>query len=250
MKHYVHIPLLFLFCLLWRADAQPNTSLNSSVMRQNWIVSEWTGDDSSFAKERRRLEAAPLSQLQAVLHQGHRWGLSSPPKPAMWFSYGTAAYLSTTKWKRDATNDLVRAADWSTRIVSPPTPTYARLQFLLSTRGLPRPELKDIGLRLARRDAKDYDVRYYLCKSLVPDRIPANKALALRLCDEMQSLSPKRPSAYSARGSVYFRCWLARKEEKDRKGALSAYKHYLQLAPATDEFRSQAQRLITMLQKE
>ena len=219
------------------------------MLHQKWEVEPWTGNDVPYAKERRRLEEAPLTQIEAILREGQHWAPNSTPRPMDWFRYGTAAYVATTKWQRDAQNELTKAAVLSVQITSPATPTFSRLRFLLLARGLPQPELKNIGLRLAQRDPHDYDVRYYLCSSLVPDRIPANKPLALRLCAQMQQLAPKRASAYSAQGSVYFRCWLARRDKQNRQGALTAYKRYLQLAPVTDSFRPQAQRIIAQLEK-
>lgn len=247
MRTTSYITLATLLLLASSGTNAQTVSSSGSPMVQSWETAEWNGDDAPFARERKLLENASVAQLEVLLHKGRAWPSNFIPLPLDWFRYGTATYVLTTKWKHDVQNDLMHAIAWSGRISAPATPTFARLQFLLQARGIPHPDFKSIGLRLAQRDPRDYDVRYYLCNSLMPDQIPANKPLALRLCDQMQRLAPNRPSAYSAQGSIYFRCWLARRSGTDRQKSITAYNRFLQLASKNDPFRPQAQRLIAMM---
>lgn len=90
-------------------------------------------------------------------------------------------------------------------------------------------------------------MRYLLTNLLRPESNTSDKELAFQNLREMARLQPNRPSLYSITGSVYFRLWLAGRDEVDRQRASAAYNRYLQLTPRSDLFRAQAQRLIDML---
>lgn len=215
-----------------------------------WTTEKWSGDDAPYTATRRALEGA--SQQELKTHIAKTAPVLAKPNPAAKtvFLYGYAAYLLATKLHTpDSEQPLAAALRAMERSKSPDTYNYARLHFLLVARRGPFAPLRDVGIRLAQKDASDYDVRYYLNNLLKPGVKNEDKVLALRLCQQMIQLDPKRPSAHAALGWTYFRSWLTGKKPDDAEKSIAAYRKYLQLAPANDTFRPQAQSIIAMMQK-
>ena len=215
-----------------------------------WTTEKWSGDDAPYVTTRRTLERASQQELKAHIAKTAP-ALAKPNAPAKTvFLHGYAAYLLATKFHiSNSEQHLGASLRAMERGRSPDAYNYARLHFLLVARRGPFAPLRDVGLRLAQKDASDYDVRYYLNNLLKPGVKNEDKVLAIRLCRQMIKLDPKRPSAHAALGWTYFRSWLTGKKPDDAEKSIAAYRKYLQLAPADDVFRPQAQNIIAMMQK-
>lgn len=99
------------------------------------------------------------------------------------------------------------------------------------------------------REPDDYDVKFRLIAILTPGLSTEEKKQAVSYANDLIRIDAKRPSAYSALGGVYYRSWLISKSRDDAEKSIAAYRRYLQLAPANDTFRPQAQSIIAMMQK-
>ena len=211
-----------------------------------WTKQKWLPQvDKQFEKIESSL--GRMSEAQLLLRI--KKPLAANPQASSLFDRGTAGYLLRMKFKNsrgeNAISEVLRQFPLTS---TPDSYRFARLKFLIIARQSRHQELRSLGIRLARKNSKDYDVRYLLTNLLKPEMNQADKKLALQNLQEMTRLQPNRPSLFSLRGKVYYRLWLVSRSQSDRNNSISSYKRYLQIAHKHDPFRFQAQRLVTQLQ--
>jgi hypothetical protein len=211
-----------------------------------WTLAKWDdAKDLPFKKARAALEVAPRASLQNIIKA--KSGRLSGADSVELFRFALAGHLLSNKFRDSPKFSFDPCLVEMQKRPADQSYNFSRMRYILLLRRSRSYELKNLGLRLCRRDAKDYDVRYLLCSILKPEQNVADKKLAFSLLGQMKALQPQRPSLYSLGGSVHLRLWLQNKSASERSASLALYRKFLQVAPPNDPFRPQAQRLIGML---
>ena len=247
MKNSTNIVLIIATLVFSSISGHTQPASASTSPSYLWAVEKWTPQaDVPFAAQEVILRKA--SQVQLV--QVTSTQLTTAPKSEEIYRLGLAGYLLRMKFKDSEGEAAIQQAFNAMQQIKPSKSyRFARLRFLLTARRGRYPELRKVGVRLARKDPQDYDVRYLLVNLLRPEMSPQDKNLAFQLIDEMKKIQPNRPSLQSIEGGVYYRLWLKNRDENNRRLTLVKYKRFLQLAPQSDSFRPQAQRIIAQLEK-
>lgn len=247
MKNQIKI-LLVIAALIFRCANVYSQSASTWVSPfYLWTVEKWTPKaDAPFATQESLLQKASQPQLSSIASKQ----LAVTPQPVEIYRMGLAGYLLRMKYK-DSKGEAAMQKAFNAMQQIKPSQSYhfTRLRFLLTARRGRYQELRAVGVRLAQRTPKDYDVRYLLVNLLRPEMSPQDKTLAFQLVEEMEKIQPNRPSLQSIQGGVYYRLWLKNRDKNNRQLSLTKYKRFLQLAPPDDSFRPQAQRIIAQLEK-
>ena len=217
-----------------------------------WTKTKPLSDSAATRAARSAIDEASAAQLEKKIDALRDEIAGSKSTAAERFEYASTAYRLVIRHKRPKMeSDLLLARRTMQNFPVSAEVSHLRIRFLMAARqdAFAPPELAKLGVELASKDAKDYDVRYYACKLLKPDLRADEKQIGVKLCQEMAKIAPDRPSLHSMWGSIYFRSWLKSHSKSDADKAIAAYQKFLQLAPATDSFRPQAQQYIAMMQK-
>ena len=102
---------------------------------------------------------------------------------------------------------------------------------------------------MANRRLGNAEVKYQLLSLLDPSESTKEMTESLALAKELIDLDPKRPSAHAAYAGVYWVIWEMTEKRSDAEIAIQSYKKFLELAPPDHEFRGQAERLISFIEK-
>lgn len=102
---------------------------------------------------------------------------------------------------------------------------------------------------MLHRNPNDYDVKFYQVRILSSGN-DKDRQQAIDYANDLVRMQPKRPSAYSALGGAY---WLAFRGTDHRDvadKAIAAYRKYLELIPANDKSRPEAESMIKLIQEQ
>ena len=215
----------------------------------NWAREGWTGDNRPYHRVRTEVNRA-ISQGQKFVKLMTKYKLlaQKSSKPLDKFRWAYVTYQAAIKGSSFSDKELLHVMKSLRNISSPKTYDYIRLRFLIESRAWPFRQLKKVGERLAERNPKDYEVKYYLVKILNPGRYLSERQEALRYSRDLIRIAPKRLSAHTALGFTYFKIWLVTKNKDDGDKSIAAYRKYLELAPSNHNFRKQAILTIKMIQ--
>lgn len=248
----------FLLSLTVNAHSQehyrvPASTPPDSTAYWAWTTEPWTGDDKPYIQVRNNIDKAiAKGQKPDVLLAKYKLLAEKSPKVSVaQFAWGYAAYKAAKAEVRDYNKSQMsigRARNAMEQLPSPRSYQYSRLHFLLAAAGLPQLELLDVGKRLAQRNAKDWDVKFYIVSIMMNGPHP-NKQEALKYAQENVKANPKRPSSYTSLGSIYWWSWRQTGSKVDADKAIAAYRKYLQLERPNHEFRSIAERIIKRIQE-
>ena len=239
----LHFLWFFVFCLVGPLQAQPQES--------NWMKEKWTQDGTPYKRIRLYVDKFLVTAGPALLLNNYEQQAKRTPRnPQAQFRWAYATYRAASTGFSGAEGQLLKANSALLSVASPQVAEWTRLRFLIAARNFPDPALQNVGRRLAQHDPKDYEVRYRLIATLNPGESVPDKKEALLIANQLIALSPKKASAYSALGGIYYRSWLLRKNRSDAKNAIAAYKQYIQLAPQKEPFRKQVTSLLVILQKQ
>jgi hypothetical protein len=221
-----------------------------------WTKEAWTGDDKPFIAIRNDIDTAvvhaPTGKLSALVHKYEAVALKKPADAKAQFAWGYAAVRARKAGYDFSDRQWGVPLNISFNLAEVPSPRsyqYNRLRFLVALWWREFPQLKGLGFRLLRRNAQDYDVKYYLTRILSSGN-DSEQQKAIGYAQDLVRMQPKRPSAYEALGSA---CWLAFRGTDNRAIAdksIAAYRKYLQLIPANDKSRPQVESLIKVIQEQ
>ncbi len=221
-----------------------------------WATEKWTASDTPYLQIRhevdkalaeKKLTPALLEKHRKTsqespndLHALFRWGYTLLKAPYAGIDLGDIAFRTYTP--------IVQAMD---KAPAPRSYQFARLRFLLMTLRYNHAELRDVGLRLLRRDPKDYHVKFLVVQHLSGSRSAAQRQQALELAQEMVREQPKRASAHSILGYVFQRRLFLFGDLSAADKAIAGYQRFLELAPANQQKeRAQAEHLIGIVEQE
>ena len=228
----------------------PDESHHSTARPSTWVwtTEKWTADDKPYVEIRQNIDKAIASghKPDALLKKYEGMAQKGKLSAQAQFRWAYAAWQARKAVDRydDQRQRLWIPRRSFTRVASPRCYQYTRLRFLIEAWFLPTPRLKSVGERLVRRAENDYDVKAYMARILRTSTSLEERKKALAYAKDLVRLEPKRPSAYSTLGGVYFTSWLKTKNPDDGDKAVAAYRKYLDLAPRNAEWRPQAERLI------
>lgn len=218
---------------------------NSPAQRQNssrwsWTSENWTGNDAEYRIIRADIEAQqsqgtldlPTLEKYKTLWEQDR------NSPTELFRWAYASFRATQQNSPVAQKQMI-LPDAFGEVPSPHAYEFSRLRFLVDAHYFPHSQLQDLGERLLRHTADDYDVSYYLISCYKPWESTVEKEKALKLAQNLVRKNPTRPGPYSALGSVYFGLWFVNHHQQDGDDAIKAYREYLRIAPVDDAWRKQ-----------
>lgn len=247
--HFTKLISLILVSIFFSgiSDAQPSNSRTSST----WLTEKWTGDEKKWFNLRESIdrEIAKNSYGEHLLQRLKVDAQQNTQDAQAQFRWAYVLYQKAVDGSVSAEKLIPVASRALSEVQSPRVSEFTRLRFLLIGKMFPDRRLLSLGNRLAQLNPNDYSVKYRLVKILDPGLSPQEKQQALLYARDLVRLKPERASAHASLASVYFRSWLLSKNQQDKAQALASYKRYLQLAPKSDSFRSQAQRIIAQLEK-
>jgi predicted Zn-dependent protease len=232
----------------------PDSRLLAAVW--GWTTEPWTGDDQQYKKIRdevwHRMEGekdtADLVRQYGALAKKVPYHPPYDPEAQFRWAYTVYQAALANPQYRDS-SDFGSASQALGYGPSPQTYQYTRLRFLMDAMNWPDNHLVSVGKRLLQHTPDDYQVKYQLAHILASTASAGDKKLALKYAQELVRSKPDQAVYHSLVSEVYFTTWLISKSRSDGDNAISAYKKYLSLAPQSDVFRSQAQYLITKIQK-
>lgn len=227
----------------------------ASVPRQelqtatSWTTEKWSGDDKPYTAARRNVDEAfsdgsitvsYLNGLEAASEKDEH----DPLKLYRW-SYARYKAQSLHPAIHFTTMPDYGAFD---EVPSPHAYEYARVRFLIQTRFGDHPELMGVGKRLLAHEPNDFDVEYALASCFSQYMKATEKEAALEYSSHLIDKYPNKPSVYTVKAGVYFSYWIDHRNKQDARDAIRWYQQYLQRAPASDEWRAHAQKIIVLLQ--
>ncbi len=217
-----------------------------------WTKEQWTGDNQPFEQVREDLSGVTVKKLTlpVLLARYKALAKQNPADPVAQFRWGYTAYLMLeSTMDGSMQHHILYGVREALGRASPPCAyDYARLRFLIEGCQGRVYGLDEVGERLRVRRPDDYAVLYYLVGALDqrPDIAAKRKALGCAL--RLVQLRPDLPHPYSALGGVYQRMWDASHDKRYAASAISAYKTYLDMAPASYTWRPMAERMIKIIQ--
>lgn len=226
------------------------TDYRAKLQQTDWETAKWTGADQNLKKIRveiqTSLKAKPQNQWPSFVSLWAAKSKKTPQDASAFFGWATATFFyssRTGKREHRVLGNLQKRFDQFSQLDSY---EFTRIRYLISALDFPSRQLLPVGRRLYQRNRKDYDVAYFLADMLnLRDAEERNEAVGV--ARQLVILAPTRPSAQASSGWIYFRSWLATRQEEDKSKAIQSYNRYLQLAAKNDSFRPQAQRLIAMM---
>ncbi len=251
------LPRLVLLSMLSCSLMQPRVTYGQGAMAQSegqteqysWTQERWNAKDP-YARIRSTVDAALARQAkpEQLVEQYRLTAKKQPQSSQALFQWAYGSYRYSVQVhkldRRSASQMNLKFA----QLRSPHSYQYARMRFITEAMLFPSSRLKDLGLRLLKRNPNDVDVSHYMIDMLNLAK-PQERATAFACAQRLVRLAPQRASSHASLGWVYFRSWLLNKNPADADKAVSAYQKYLQLAPPDDEFRSRAQKIIGMIHK-
>ena len=256
-----------------RAQAMPSKSALAAQAHADlaryytWLNAPWTDDDRPYARLRAKIEGSATDGAKAYsLFQAYEAAVAHDPhNPQVQFADYDAAYMADVLpgglhtveslsggpraiELRDRVGDVFY---WAGRDKPPHTYNVARIVFLCSAYGFADPRLRDLGLRLVKRDPNDYYVKYHTVVVLTASGPgePADVTRALSLAQDLVRRYPDKPAVYGILGSVYYNRWTISKRPADAILATAEFQKYLQVAPPGASYRPEAEALIAQMQK-
>lgn len=222
-----------------------NPETHSVPSQWQWTEEEWTGNEAPYQELRNSIDSnksqgklkPEMIENYKALHQ------KKSDDPLAVFRWGYASFQATQSNPPVPQKQLVAPNAFDT-IPSPHTYEYTRLRFLVGAHYNPDVHLQHVGERLLNRKPDDKDVMYYLIQCYKPWRSTSEKQKAVSLAQDLVHAAPDRPGSYSALGGVYFSSWMAGHGKEDADKAVSAYQHYLRIAPQNYAWRRQAENII------
>jgi len=110
--------------------------------------------------------------------------------------------------------------------------------------------LLPLGKRLEQKDPKDYAVKYLLRRLLSWSSSAEDRKLAVVYARDMVGAKPSEPAYRASLAGAYMNLWEKTRNPEDADKAIAAYREHLRVAPADAEFRSWAEHLIKVTEKE
>ena len=257
MSNFLHrFSLLWLACLLpvckvWSAPP-PFSPPTSQTQQWAWMLEKWKSNSYPFSQLQKAIEAelgdTKPNQAKKVLEVHAKSFASKPQSSIELFRYAAALYLcSKYEGQSSSHRELFLVSQRFASVQSPGNYYYSRIRFLITLKTFPHPNLRRLAQRLLLRNPKDVDVLYQSLP-LFDASQPDQKRQVFANLNTLRRLKPQSPALDSAEGGIYYRAWLSSKQPSDARMALAAYNRFLQIAPADEPFRAQAQRLIQQLQ--
>lgn len=209
-----------------------------------WGTEDWNGNNAAYQNLKRALDNQSDAQRDRYIREQQKKAVKKKSSLDQ-FGWAYASWLK--RKKTDKLNDqfqlMLPVRNNFSFVSNPRTYEYTRVRFLVEAWIAPRPQYKEVGRRLLRRSANDYDVKSVMVKVL---EIGSSNEwnMALSYAKDLVKLQPKNPKSHSLLGSVYFNSWNKSKDPAKGRAAIAAYKEYLRLAPPNAEWRPQAEHLI------
>lgn len=219
-----------------------------------WTQQPWTGDDRPYVRIRQTIDKAVASgqDVDTVIARYRPAAMSKPQDARAVFGWAYAAWNARKRFfnSEEQSRRIALPSYALLRAPFPRTYQFARLLFLTQARDSAYGQfLIGVGDKLLRRNPQDDEVKLYLAKSLAYLGDAAKRQRSLRLTRELIAHDGRRANYYSLLGGIYFQTWEATKRRADANSSIAAYQHYLQLAPASDDWRPRAHMFISLLQK-
>lgn len=243
---------------------KPTTGINplnlpdpSLPTNYGFINEPWTGDNRPYHAMRVRIDRllAMGQNPDALLLPAKTAAQKSPHDPKAQFLWAYIAYQAkSTDLERallisDRTRqklatlaafkkvDFVRAS--LAKALPPRAYDYSRIRFLVgATTDQIGEEIKPLGVRLLRRDPKDYAVESILISLLQPGLVPGDMSFGLALIKDSMRRYPARLEPHEQLCTLYDNYWSNNGFHRaDAEKAITMYQAYLALLPANHPLR-------------
>jgi len=192
----------------------------------------------------------------ALLAKYKKQAQSHPQNTTMQFkrAYATYCVIEELHHKKEIRHQLEGVAEAMGLPVSPKSYQYNRMRYLMlvrHTRWSGNWFLVEFGKRLVKRNAKDWDVKYYLTYDLLNSQNETDwKVTAIQYSREIQKTFPNRSSSYWLLGWNYRILSMDNHNPNFCDYAITNFQKFMKMAPKDSESREQAPRLIGQLKKD
>jgi len=238
----------------------------SPIKFWDWTTQTWTGNNAPYQRIRTEIDQAIArgEDPQELLNQQKGVAQQYSDNPQAQFAWGYVAYKSLPPWHSEYENGKPQkvAALALAKLQATDNYDYVRLRFLLPpdyhTSDLTQLEAKErlldsLGQRLLQYAPNDADVKYRLLviDGGILDRNASDLVVKKRALQYAQELIQEKPNVSRYRtlpGGIFTTCWSHTNSATDARAAIASYQDYLLNAPPNEEFRPQAQYLISVLQ--
>lgn len=216
-----------------------------------WIKEPWDQDEKPYRKIRTAIET--IARLPRTENPGKRLNEIAEKYRGLWYKsprdpvvvYGLAyAHYHASLWQERATpaTGLREALTGFQEGPSGRTYEYARARFLLQHTWA-RGRFRELGERLVRHAPGDRLVHYILI-GLYESQNPGEKKRKIELAEDFIRRYPTSARGYAAYGGTYWTSSFRSQDKAEMRKAIWGYQKYLQLAPASEPFRTTAKRII------
>lgn len=231
--------IITLFCITGSATAQGGGYPPSWYL---WMRESWTGNGEPYRKIQQEIDYAFARRQIGLNHilSYKEQAVKSPPNPLNVFRWGyaTVRFAATSQSEKD-TGDAINGLDYYfAQTPSPRVYEYSRVRFLVYARLSHTfgQQLSNVGERLLFRNRKDLSVKFWLTKILGNSPYESDRALSLRLNQELVKEYPKKASVHALLADQFFDRWLGARQKKQNgkyfaDKSIAAYRQYLKLAP-------------------
>ena len=248
------ICLCFLCLIPPTHAARPLGHATEHVSEWSWLTEKWNGDDRPYLHTVAGIDKiSNRKTLLSLLKTYQRQQAQQPQSALALFRLALVVYnlaseptVSYAEGYQELGIEKINIA--FQQVPSPRTYSYARLRFLIASYIMPIDLLKTVGERLLKHNPTDSDVQFYLVRNHTAASQASERARGIACAQDLVRKFPARAAFYSLLGFVYHASWIYTHSKSDALKAVSAYRRYLDLAPADATFRTGAQDMIDKMQ--
>jgi hypothetical protein len=229
------------------------------------MVEKWDADDQPYVRARRDIDALiirdeksprAVALITARMQQAAQAARRAPRSPLVQFR---RAYLSERARRSPVSTTVPLLEDrrelqdiYSMLEAARPRGSYQynRLLYLTFSRQFNGTWVKTLGKRLLERNARDFDVKYFLGQQFSSSKLQEERGLALRYAKELQNVPAERGRGYRLEGFVYQLRWNRQHNVADVNKSVAAYRRYVAIAPPRSSAQSSILKLIAVLERE
>ena len=208
---------------------------------RDWRTAPWTQSETPYLKIRQQVDAAikqgqsPTEMLRRYEPKGADMNKAEPLYRWAYIAY--RAFVASKSQDAGAVNLTLRPLSYMDRNPRPHSYSWARLRFLVTTLSpvYKTKELRDVALRLYKRNPKDVQVRYKLIGILSMTANKEDYLRAIRMAQEEVKRSPKNVTWQRSLAFAYESAWLNDSSPVYALAAKQQYRKLLSMYPPKSE---------------
>jgi tetratricopeptide (TPR) repeat protein len=218
----------------------------------SWTEGKWTDSDAPYLAVKQELLGkiqSGTSARQIAESLEPKLSAASPALDRFRYAYAVAYARGMKQWPEAEAQKKGKYAVYL--LAAKPFPRayeYIRLRFFLEVHALPNAKLIPLGKRLLAAKPNDASIQGRYVNLLTFSPRTEDRREAVRVADELLRKNPNVPDNHARLGGAYWGLWQQTRKREDGQKAIAAYQSYLKVAPPTEPFRAEAQRIITTIQ--